>query len=275
MRSATVLLRPGQAQLDYGIEYIWNERLAPIVLPDGTLDFERQRDRRLICPLSLRFGLTERLQPFLNLPFGLAYVERSDRAQDQLASIFSVGDFSTGLNYLIRDGKGESADLIATGSVTAPTGPHPFKIAPVVASLGEGFWAASARVTAVRSFEPVVLFASVGYTHQFSRSFLGRDFEPGERIDYGFGLGFGVNDKITLSGSFLGAYQFDTYVSGARAPNTSSEPLSLRLAMTGNFLKNSIIEPFIRFGLTRDAPGVDAGVVFTRQFGSTSSKSAQ
>ena len=116
----------------------------------------------------------------------------------------------------------------------------------------------------MRAYDPAVVFYGVGYKHYFARDYLGGEMAPGEEINYSFGMGFALNDSLTLSTTLLGSYQTEMRFDGAGLPGTSMEPLSLRLALTAVMSRRRIIEPFVRFGLTSDAPDAHIGIIVTR-----------
>ncbi|NQT16330.1 MAG: transporter [Planctomycetes bacterium] len=264
LRQATVLLAPGEMQFDHGLTYAVSEVITPVFLSDGSLATQRLRNRQWLIPFSFRFGVKEKVQGFVDLPFGYSLTELADREQDDSQTAFGLGDVSAGLSMQLKREQGNRPDVIGTISFSAPTGDDPFGVGVVDPALGSGFWRISANVNAVKSYDPVVLFAGVGYSHFFGRTFLGNEIQLGESISYAFGMGMAVSDEITLSASLAGTYQFDTRVNGDCVPRTSIEPISLRLAITGSMFKCHIVEPFVRLGLTNDAADANFGLIITR-----------
>lgn len=264
LRGATVLLKPGEMQFDHGLTYSLVEVATPIFLSDGSLSTERLRTRQWVVPYSFRFGIKEKVQGFVDVPFGYSLVERADREFDEFTNVFGIGDVSGGVSVLLRREKDDCPDVIGTLSLSIPTGDDPFGIGANDPALGIGFWGVSASVSAVKSYDPAVLFGSVGYAHFFSRSFFGNNIQLGELVSYAFGMGWAVNNDVTMSTALIGSYQFDTSVNGVRSPRTSSEPIALRMAVTGSMFKCHIVEPFVRLGLTDSAADVNFGVIITR-----------
>ena len=148
--------------------------------------------------------------------------------------------------------------------VSVPTGAHPFQNSPGPAALGSGFWGVTSSLFAVRQTDPAVVFGGIGYSHQFDRSFLGIDFDPGESIFYQLGAGFSVNTELTFTTTFQGGYQFKLRANDIEIPNSAQEPLSLRFAMVMTHCKSYVIEPFVNFGSTPDESDADFGVIVTR-----------
>jgi hypothetical protein len=267
LRQATVLLQPGQAQFDWGFDYTWQEATIPVVLSDGSVANERFRDRRIVSPFALRYGVTKRLQAFVNMPVGFGLMESADAEHEVNDTVFNLGDISTGVNYLLRKGEGVCPDIVGTFGVTAPTGPFQFASGLLnQAALGTGFWAINTDLLFVKSIDPVVVFYGIGYRHYFQRDFFGGLVTPGEELNYNFGVGFAINDSLTLSTIFLGAFRGDTQFNSVNLPGSSQEPLSVRFALTAVASKCYIVEPSVRIGLTPDAANADFGITMTRTF---------
>jgi hypothetical protein len=84
-------------------------------------------------------------------------------------------------------------------------------------------------------------------------------------VTYNMGLGFSVNDDVSLSGRFVGMYQGDWEISGDKQEGTSYEPMSLRLAATLRYRRRVYLEPAVSFGLNDDAPDVTLGVSLVKR----------
>ena len=268
LRTATVLLQPGDVDFDFGLRYTWSEALRTTIAPGipTVIGLERVRNRELVVPFGLRFGLTRRIQGFVNAPAGFASGQIANDAFDEFADHFGIGDVTFGVTGLLRERYGRQPDVTATVSCTAPTGKHPFERSPVVAYLGSGFWAINADVGWIKSLDPAVIFTSLGYSHRFGRDFVGSHFQPGEEIRYAMGMGFAINDYLTLSTTFLGSYRLRMQFDGDPIPGSNVEPLAMRLALTTTVSSCAILEPFMAFGLTPDAPAAGCGIIFTRRF---------
>lgn len=269
LRSVTVLLQPGQIQFDWGVEYMLQKATGPgLALVNGdVVVFEQElRDRRLLIPFAARLGVAPRVQAFVRAPIGWTQAEHASPFGEATDDTFNVADVNAGVNLLLRDGQGQRADLVGTIGVTAPTGKHPFEDQIAVASLGDGFWAVDASLLWIRSYDPVVVFWGVGYRHLFERDYLGVGIAPGKQVNYNLGIGFAINDRITLSSAFIGQYVTETEVDGTYLPGSDLEPMSLRMALTAITSPCHVVEPFVRFGLTDDATDVDFGVIITRSY---------
>jgi len=115
----------------------------------------------------------------------------------------------------------------------------------------------------VRNYDPVVVFYGYGTRQHFDRQINGVDLRAGGEYLYQMGVGFAVNESITFSTRFNGAYISETRLGGERVPGTIREPMTLGLAMTVSKCKR-LIEPFVDFGLTDDAADARIGITWTR-----------
>ena len=121
--------------------------------------------------------------------------------------------------------------------------------------LGNSFWAFSANLTWIHGYDPVVLFYGVGTHYRLPNDFVNDTLyiEPGVQFNYQLGVGFALNNHITLSTAFLGSYITEDYVNDFRLAGGALD-LRLRFAATIGRPCNRIVEPFAEIGMTQDAP---------------------
>lgn len=266
LRAATVLLKPGEMQMDVGLTYALSEDEFPLFLVPAGVTESRIRQRQLIMPLEFRYGLARRVQGFVSLPLGWSNTELAFNGTDEFKNTGGIGDVRAGMTFLLRKGSEGRPDVIATTSFTAPTGSAGILTAAsptAPANMGEGFWALSADVLLINNLDPVVFYYGVGTRYRFERTFSGFLLEPGGEYTYLFGAGFAVNEKVTLSSTFVGAYLSELYVDRQRVAGSIQELMSVRLAATV-VQRQGYVEPFVTFGLTRDATTARIGIVWTR-----------
>jgi hypothetical protein len=269
LRQQTVLLKPGERQLDIGISYLIFDN----VFSDTLLNQFRIRQRLLTMPLELRYGLFDRVQLFVNAPLGWANTEVSGiingENSDEFTNIGGIGDTNAGATFHIYESNGKSCspDILFTCGFTAPTGNSSAMIGlfqtPGI-TMGQGFWAAYWNMLIVHKYDPVIIFYGVGSRHCFTgETELFTSAKPGDQYSYQLGTGFAINERITLSTTFFGSYITETQVDGERVPGTILEPLNLRFATTISRPCDRIVEPFVEVGLTDDAPNARVGITWT------------
>lgn len=273
LRRQTVLLEPGQMQFDVGLAYSVTNQELPVALTDQAGAVEgvvggRIRQRLLTVPFEVRYGLFRRMQVYLNAPLGWSGAELSFPGFDAFSNAGGIGDMRLGTSVLIQEACGYRPQVVGTFDFTFPTGNDSFAqigLSPG-ARLGDGFFALAATVLCIHTYDPLVLFYGGGYRHRFEDSSMGFDITPGEQILYEGGVGFAVSDRITLSGSLLGAYITENYVDDRRVEGSNLEPMRLRFAVTvsnperqlsawrGVRRANEIVEPFAEIGMTPESP---------------------
>jgi hypothetical protein len=271
LRQDAVLLKPGQTQYDWGLNYsIYNFTGAlPVVNGSGTVvgvTNERIRLQLMSIPFAVRYGICDGLQGYVNLPLGWSNDETTtDIGESHTNNFVSMGDISAGLNYQIMKGCGAyRPDVIASVGFIAPTGHATFAtslLAPTSA-LGQGFWDITCSVLAVHTLDPVIFYYGGGYVHRFDASFGDNlEVDPGQEFDYVFGVGFAVNPWVTISGTFIGNYITRYGVNDVSLPGSDLDLLRFRVSCT--LVKDKhICEPFGEIGMTPDTPS-RVGITFT------------
>lgn len=269
LRADTVLLEPGEFQYDYGMMYSKFDVTLPVLVPvdPNTVSIAHAefRLREVRVPLEIRYGLARRIQLFLNVPFGWVNSELSYAGFDEFENDGGIGDIVFGGTFLLREGDQDKSDAILTLATVAPTGDDPFSpagLSPSSPTLGGGTWSISSSLLLVRNYDPVVLFYGAGTRQHFLSKIEGVNFRPGGEYNYQFGIGFGVNDQVTLSTRFNGAYISEFHLGGQRVRGSIQEPMTLGLAMTISKCKK-LVEPFVDFGLTDDATDARVGITWT------------
>lgn len=267
LRQSAVLLESGTIEVEWGIRYLLQESDFLTILPDSSIVQEFTDVRQIFGSFTLRYGWSERLQPWVAIPAGFAWFERASAAGQFEHQQLGLGDILAGVNYLVRDGKDECSDIILGLTVAGPVGDSTFlSLSPDFAPLGNGFWTVGVGLTFVRTYDPVVLFASVGYAHQFEREFFGRAVAPGEEFSYAFGAGLAVNDDITLSTQMQSLVQLDFFIDGQRLSDSATEATVLRHSVIRRVCEQSFVEFFLMHGLTDDAPRINFGVLHTHRY---------
>jgi hypothetical protein len=258
LRQNTVLLRPRQAEIEGGLTYLGNQSVSSVA---------NFKFRQFQLPLTLRVGLLDRIEGFVAMPFAYSQQELSFADSSTKKDKTGIGDATAGLNFEIIQESARWPELITVLRVRAPTGDQPNAEG---LSLGSGHWAGAVGLQFIKSVDPVVLFWGIQYTHEFASQHFYNDgshnVQPGETIGYNFGFGFAVNENVSLSAQVSGSYQWETQSDGRTIPGSSTEPVSLRAALTYRISKKSYIEPSVTFGFNNDTPNFIIGLSATRRF---------
>ncbi len=258
LRQNSVLMRPRQAEFETGLIYLGNQSVSSVA------NFKL---RQFQLPLTLRLGLLDRIEGFLAVPFSYAQQDLSFADGSTKKDKTGIGDAMTGLNFELYRESADWPEIITALRIKAPTGDPPKEEG---LSLGSGHWAGTVGLQFIKTVDPVVLFWGIQYTHEFAaRHFYldgSHNVQPGETIGYNFGFGFAVNENVSLSSQVSGSYQWETHSDGTTVSGSSTEPVSLRAALTYRISKKSYIEPSVTFGFNNDTPNFIISLSGTRRF---------
>ena len=288
LRAETVLLKPGKYQFDIGIQYQIQERNFPILFiardaapvvsgthfaaTDGStnqfiVDQAHFKQRELTVPMQLRYGLFDKVQVFLGAPVGWSNTEVDLTNRDEFKNDGGLGDIYWGATIQFAAAEADCPYVIGTFVATAPSGGDPFTTAaafsPNGPSLGNGFWQLAGNLLFIQPLDPVTFFYGAGIRGSFEHEYIGVNFEPGLEYNYTFGLGFAINEKVTLSTQLFGEYQSRLQANGQGLEGSTQEPISLQFAATIARPCERYVEPFIGFGLTEDAVAANFGITWT------------
>lgn len=257
VRQSSIVLAPGQYEVEVGLQY-QRSRFNSTVL--------NSLSRSLTLPIGLRTGLAAGWQGYVNVPLTYGYQQYSFDTDESSLHRTGVGDITAGVNYqLVREGNGWP-DLVATAGLSAPTGRSPYADDGSGVALGTGHWAANVGLQFVKTEDPVAIFGGVGYTHHFARNGLGKRMQPGGSFGYNLGLSFAINDRVSISGEFIGSAQRATREDGVRVVGTDSEPMQFRTGLIYRIDKAWYLAPTLTYKLNNDAPDVVLGVSSSHRF---------
>jgi hypothetical protein len=209
------------------------------------------------------------VQGFIGAPVGWSNTHLAFNGIELHENDGGLGDIHFGLTMQLKDAEVDKPYWVGTLAATAPTGGDPFSaavgLAPSAPSLGQGFWSASGSLLFIQPYDPIVVFYGLGMERFLESTYVGRELQPGAQYSYLLGVGFAVNDRVTLSSRFRGAYVEELEADGERIIGTNSEPMTLRFSATISKPCNRIVEPFVEFGLTDDSVSSYFGVTWTFQ----------
>jgi hypothetical protein len=187
----------------------------------GQFDINESRQDVLTATGSLRYGVTDKLEVGVRLPF----VYRSENTvvtpivpgetPEAIASSVNgegIGDLELSARYQLLSGRPGRPFLIANLQGVIPTGESAFDVPrdslgrQLEAATGAGFYAISPSLTAILPSDPAVLFGTLGYTHNFGDD-VNTDIgdlriervQPGGAISASFGLGVSLNQRTSFN----------------------------------------------------------------------------
>jgi hypothetical protein len=259
LRQSTVLLAPGQVEAEAAFGYLRNGN-------SSGFDVGRQ----ITLTPTVQVGLLNRLEGSVTVPFGwseheVRLIDSDGSLQSAGKSTTGFGDLGLGLKYLLVPEGKTWPDVVLSWNAVAPTGNIESPLDPLHVRLGSGRWRLGGGLTVIRSYDPAILYAGVSYSHALSGEVDHFPVSGGDMFAYNFGLGFALNDRLTLSGLFQGSYVTQLN-SGGRILNTNTEVFSLQSAITYRFSTGQYLEPSVTYDINQDASSVVLGLSYIQRF---------
>ncbi len=186
----------------------------------------------MAADVTARYGIDDRLQVDANIPYLYRHSNfqsggvggNASGVAEKDVSGHGLGDLNMGLSHRVLRESAGLPDTVVNVRVKAPTGRHPFGVelvevpntegnlaVPATLSTGSGVWGASAGVSFLKTLDPLVVFGSMTYFHNFARRFDDLAEAPGDQpgtakvgdaFQYGAGLAFALNDRSSINMSF-------------------------------------------------------------------------
>jgi hypothetical protein len=259
----------------------------------GNISIDRVASDSLTYDLVTRYGVSPRLTLNLDVPYlARRTVYQKGGAGGSAAAIgeestdgAGIGDVNFTANYKLFDETGRRPDTLLTLGVTAPTGRAPYGIdwkmvshaddqylqfaVPQRQPTGNGVWQGTLGLTAVKTIDPAIVFANLGYIHSFGRSFGDIDTDPdtrtpgrvklGDAYYFGAGVAFAFNDRASLSLSFSDRINAKAALqprgqSSTKVIGSDANAATLNLGVTYALDRHTTLVTLLGVGLTADAP---------------------
>lgn len=296
--------------LDTGMSYSYYDRrqlalsgfLALDAIFLGNINLDQSKASTATLDVTGRYGLSDRFSIEANLP----YVWRDSRfvsaGAGGASTIISevemrssgIGDASAAVYYQALKESARWPDLVASVRVRAPTGRDPFGLkliqpdgennnlnVPQDLPTGTGLWSATVNVSALRTYDPVILFANIGYTMYRPEDFA--DVSPvidqiapaevslGNSIQLSGGLAIALNDRSAVSFSVASSFAAATHTRAPggqeqRIAGSSSNSTALNIGATYALPSGWTLNGQLAAGLTPDAPNFVFGMRASHSF---------
>lgn len=259
----------------------------------GLIDVREIKRNTSTAALTGRYGLTNRTELEIKLP----YVYRTDStvsrelftgtATDRVfdTSGKSAGDAELAVRHQFNDGGADQPYYVGALRLKTRTGTDPFSVVtdctkrcvgqdatgtglPLELPTGSGFYALQPSLTWLFPSDPLVLFGSVSYLHNFKRHGVNRKvlageleplgtIAPGGVIGFNFGVGLSLNDKAALSFGYDHNSIARTRQNGVPVPGSVRTQLgTLLVGLAYRLDARRTVNVAVGAGLTRDTPDV-------------------
>ncbi|ALM54522.1 hypothetical protein AR456_04540 [Halomonas huangheensis] len=222
-----------------GITYTYSDRdslalrgfLALDAIFLGELNLDNVESHITTMEVNTRYGFTDRLEASINVPFVYRTTELESiggdlsTEQNTSASVSDsgLGDITANLSYRLLPETYERPDVVVSLGVRAPTGKDPYGIdlnqdpdntnlyVPEELPTGNGVWGITAGVSVLKTVDPAIVFANLGYTYNIEDEFddisggegnQRAKVDLGDSISAGFGTAFALNERLSLALSY-------------------------------------------------------------------------
>ncbi|WP_449428691.1 acetate kinase [Rhodanobacter umsongensis] len=262
----------------------------------GLIDARQVRTTTQTATMAMRYGLTNRLEVEVRVPYVYAGSETTSReiftgsAEDNVftTSGHGIGDVEATARYQFNDGGADNTYYVGWLRFKSRTGEDPFEVVtdcvtrcvqnatgtglPLQQPTGSGFYSLQPGLTWLLPSDPVVIFGNVSYLHNFPRYGVSRNVllagkeylgkvTVGDVFDASIGVGLALNDKASIS------FGYDQSFVGITKQNNQTVPGSTRTVL-GTFLiggayrlsDKRTLNFTLGVGATRDTPDVNMTV---------------
>lgn len=277
-----VLLRQGQVVVEPSLDFALIETnrvevagftVLPAILV-GNFNVSQVQRETYTAALTGRAGITDRLELEVRVP----YVYRNDRetgrpigsgsSTDETKKLtgYDLGDIEMAAHYQINNGTGRLPFFVGNIRAKSVTGTSPFDVStdssgnPTELPTGSGFWSVQPSITAILPSDPAVIFANLNYTWNISQNISGYgDVDPGDTFGGSIGVGFALNEKLSMSMAYDHTYVMETTQNGVS--NNSAFHIG-RMLFGGSYKTsdNSSVNLNFAVGVTDQAPDIETEV---------------
>ncbi|HEY7006796.1 MAG TPA: hypothetical protein VH392_09995 [Sphingomicrobium sp.] len=274
----------------------------------GLISIDQLNADVVTTDVTARYGL-KRLQFDVNVPY--LYRRSNFRSGgaggnasgliERTVSSSGLGDISGGISYRLLAETAARPDVVVDVRAKAPTGRDPFGIEltevegsegnlkiPSRLSTGSGVWSATAGISVLKTIDPMVVFGSLNYYHNFKHHFpdlseaLGDqpgEIRLGDSLQYGLGFAFALNDRTSIDTSFTQRFinhtklrgdpaedAEDTDVPWSTVVGSEANVASLNLGATFSLSDRLTLLSNLAIGISQDAPDMEFMLRIPYQF---------
>ena len=242
VRERGLLLSPGTVELEPNYAYSH--------LDDSSTAFRRDS----FGPgLALRVGLPWRSQLELSLPY---VFERRRNGNDPFTKAHGFGDFNIGVAHQILNEQPSMPGLIGAINYQAATGKNTIfdNTATKPVALGNGFDSIQGTLTSVKRIDPLVLFGSLNYTHNYPETYSGVRVDLGNSHGLRFGTGLAAGPDTSLRVAFNLTFFEKTKFGDRELPGTDDPVGLLEFGGSAVLSESTALDVLVGVGVTRNAP---------------------
>ena len=231
--------------------------LALVQTPEGipTVADQRLREDQIRGSMALRLGLPLANQVEVRVPY--SWLRTSRALGDGTSAVNSgsgIGDVEVALSHQFFREKGWRPTLVGGLSWRFATGRDPFRIRVASVATGSGADELRGRLTALKSSDPIVFFATLSYAHDLRAHESFGTVQNGDSIGLDLGAALALNPDTSMTFGLSQEFQKSTRVDGSSLPGTDRINSSLELGFAEVISPRLLLDLSLGVGLTHDAP---------------------
>ncbi|RAK58703.1 hypothetical protein DJ021_02250 [Phenylobacterium hankyongense] len=231
--------------------------LALAATPEGvpTVADQRLRSDQLRASAALRVGLPWSSQAEVRVPY--AWLRQSRALGDGSHAVnegSGLGDVELALSHQFLREAGWRPDLVGGLSWRFATGRDPFRARLAAVQPGSGVDEVRARVTAVKSSDPMVFFGTLSFAHALTAHESFGDVQLGDAVGLELGTLLAVSPETSLTVGLAQEFRGRTQIDRVGSPGSDTAAASLQLGLDRVLAPNVLLDVSLGVGLTRDAP---------------------
>lgn len=228
------------------------------------IGFIDTRQDTLTASVTGRLGLPYSSQVEVSVPFAYDRVRVDRQGFSQTRSDRGIGDLQVSLSKQLLRERRVVPDLLGSVTWRLPTGSA--ALGASEPSLGAGYHALRAGLTAVKSQDPLVYFGTLAYTWNLSDTVAGVDIDPGDMVNVRLGTVLAVSPQTSLRAVLDTEFRRETEIAGMRAPGSDDVAASLELGVAAVLTDRMLLDVTAGFGVTEAAPDFRFGIALPYRF---------
>lgn len=231
--------------------------LALVQTPEGipTVADQRLREDQIRGTVALRLGLPLANQIEVRVPY--SWLRTSRALGDGTSAVNSgsgIGDVEVALSHQFFREKGWRPALVGGLSWRFATGRDPFRIRVASVATGSGADEFRGRLTALKSSDPIVFFATLSYAHDLRMHESFGTVQNGDAVGLDLGAALALNPDTSMTFGLSQEFQKSTRVDRNALPGTDKINSSFELGIAQVISPRLLLDLSLGIGLTHDAP---------------------
>lgn len=182
---------------------------------------------------------------------------------DDIGNNSGVGDVSATVWKSLFTQLGSRPSLVASLRYAAPTGDD---IGDDDVPLGTGFHRVTARLSTVKTIDPIAFFGDLSYTHYIDDTISGADVDRSDAVGFGLGANLAVTPGVSLGAGLDFAFEDEVAVNGTDVRGSSTTLGQVELTAGILLSRNVFLNLTGAFGITDDSPDVTLGMSLPIRF---------